>query len=311
MRATARVAAQTPSDAEVAIARTVIYASLFDYPLTVAEARESLIESEQTESEILTIWRCSTTLRATVAYEDGFLFPVGRRDLIAVRRRREQRSVAFLEQHRRFLELVCAMPYVRMVAISGSLAHLNLDEQGDLDLFLITRGRRAWSVTVAVILLAKLLRCRRTVCANFVISDTRLEVGDPDLFTANQILHLKPLCGSDVYAEFLAANPFVRRFYPNFQPNRRARFPFMVRGRFRVMKRLAELLLAWPSLAAEAICRSGYQSYLRRRSRSWQSPEQVRLEPESVKLHTHSHREPVLERFDLAMTEAVECSREL
>jgi len=29
-----------------------------------------------------------------------------------------------------------------MVALSGSVAHLNLEGSGDLDLFIVTRGRR-------------------------------------------------------------------------------------------------------------------------------------------------------------------------
>ena len=48
-----------------------------------------------------------------------------------------------------------------MVALSGSLAHLNLQEGGDLDLFVVTRGRHAWTVCVALIVLARLMG-RRT-----------------------------------------------------------------------------------------------------------------------------------------------------
>ena len=34
------------------------------------------------------------------------------------------RSRVFLERHRRLLALVCAMPYVELVALSGSIAHM-------------------------------------------------------------------------------------------------------------------------------------------------------------------------------------------
>jgi len=40
----------TLSGDELAIARSVIYASLFDYPLTLAQLRQTLIESVQTPS---------------------------------------------------------------------------------------------------------------------------------------------------------------------------------------------------------------------------------------------------------------------
>src|SRR6185503_8136989 len=41
---------------ELAIARSVVYASLFDYPLTLAQLRQTLIESSQTPSEILALY---------------------------------------------------------------------------------------------------------------------------------------------------------------------------------------------------------------------------------------------------------------
>jgi len=289
------------TSAEQAIARTVIYASLFDYPLSLPQLRQSLIEASLGEREIVEIYKGSEPLQNAVSFADGFFFPAGRDDLILERRRREARSRAFLEQHRRLLELVCALPYVRVVALSGSIAHLNLDRGGDLDLFVITRGRRVWSVTVAIVLLAKLLGCRRTVCANFVMADTRLAVDDQDLFTANQILHLKPLVGRRAFAGFLAANPFVRRFYPNLSPPTDADVPIRL-AEAPILKRALEVALALPWACCEAACRLAYRRHLQRRAAQWQSPQNVRLETDRLKLHTRSHREPVLARFDLALS---------
>src|SRR5262249_52075783 len=129
---------------------------------------------------------------------------------------REARSRQFLARYRPLLRIICSLPYVRMVALSGSIAHLNLEGSGDLDLFIVTRGRHVWSVTVAVLILAKLLRKRRLLCANFVIADDRLSLDQQDLFTASQIIHLKPLVGGEVYRTLVTSNPFVKRFYPNF-----------------------------------------------------------------------------------------------
>jgi hypothetical protein len=290
---------------ELAVARSVLYASLFDYPLTLAQLRQTLLESVQTPSQILAAYHRSDALRAAVEYRDGFFFPEGRYDLVEERQRREARSRAFLRRHRQVLTLVCAIPYVRMVALSGSIAHLNLESAGDLDLFIVTRGRRVWSVTVAVVLLARLMRRRRTVCANFVVADSRLTLEQQDLFTASQIVHLKPLVGPDVLRRLVAANPFVERFYPNFHAIDPS--PFLI-GRTRLasgVKTAVERLAALPSLAVESICRRAYSAYLRRQSSTWRSPEQVRLKDDCVKLHTRSHRQSVLERFDRAVRDAL------
>jgi hypothetical protein len=294
----ASISAGALTAAELAIARSVVYASLFDYPLTLAQLRQTLIESTQTPSEVLAGYNGSAALQAAIEFRDGFFFPRGRADLIDERRRRETRSRSFLHRHRAILQLVSALPYVRMVALSGSIAHLNLEGTGDLDLFIVTRGRRVWSATVATVLLAKLLRRRRIVCANFVVADTRLVLEQQDLFAASQVIHLKPLIGRDVFRELLDKNPFVFRFYPNFHAADAATLTFQPIRALAGLKRVLETVLKPIAPLVELGCRSAYRSYLRRRSAMWQSPEQVRLQADCLKLHTRSHRQSVLERFD-------------
>src|SRR4029077_12781335 len=84
---------------ESAIARSVLFASLFDYPLTLAQLRQTLVESAQTPSEIQALYSRSESLRATIKHRQGFFFPRDRRDLVCERRRREARSRIFLERH--------------------------------------------------------------------------------------------------------------------------------------------------------------------------------------------------------------------
>ncbi len=296
----------TPSPAERAILASALYAALFEYPLTLEELRQKLIDAPLSANDILRTYRDSAWLRRRLTYSEGFFFPPGRSAWLANRLRREDRSRALLDRHRRLLRAICALPFVRLVALSGSIAALNADEDADLDLFIITRGRRAWTVTLAVVLLAKLARQRRVVCANFVMTDACLAV-DPDqrdLFTANQILHLRPLAGVETYRAFLAANPFVGRCYPNFRPVDSRDQSFVAGPAGRRVTRAIEWLLTWPSLAAESVCRRAYSWHLGRRRASWRSPDQVRLDSDHLKLHTCSHRAAILDRFAEATADA-------
>ena len=284
---------------ELAIARSVIYASLFDYPLTLEQLHHALIESDQTRLEILAVYDGSEFLQDFVEHRDGFFFPAGRRELIAERRRREARSDAFLAQHQLALRLMCALPFTRLIALSGSVAHRNLEPDGDLDLFIVTRGTRVWTVTVALLVLTKLLRRRGTVCVNFVLADSHLALDQQDLFTANQVIHLQPLIGGDVIDAFRAANPFVARCYPNSH-TRAPQAPLIdVRSRgLGIVKRVLEAVLRVPSPLVEGLCRRAYAWHLRRRADSWRSPDQVQLQSDYLKLHTQSHRRSVLDRFN-------------
>lgn len=290
----------TPTRAqEMAVLQSVVYASLFDYPLTLSQLRDSLVEVAADEAAIAAWCRESALLRAAVELRDGLYFPAGRADLAATRRRREAVSREMLARDHRMLSLVARMPFVRMVALSGSLAHLNAEPSADVDLFVITRPNRVWLVTVAVLAASKMMGWRKRLCLNYVISERRMAIAPPDLFTANQIIHLQPISGHAVYRRFIDANPFVARLYPNFG------------GRDSVLdlggpghRAVERLLSGGLAQLGELVCRAGYRWYLKRRAAAWRSREQVRLEAECLKLHTSSHRAETMKRFEAAMQTA-------
>jgi hypothetical protein len=241
---------------ELAIARSVIYASIDDYPLTLEELHQSLVGSQQTLAEVLSVYEGSEMLQNVIERRDGFFFPSGRGDLVAERRRRAARSRAFLDCHALLLRLVCSLPYVRLVALSGRVSRLNLEAGGDIDLFIVTRGRHVWSTAVAVRVLAKILSRRCMVRAKVIVDDLHLALEPRDSATADELLHLKPLVGTQVLADLFAANPFVARFFPN-APAWRADPAKPPRGdRMAASARtVLELILGLPSPVVEAACR--------------------------------------------------------
>src|SRR6185369_12374934 len=169
---------------ELAVLQSVTYASLFDYPLTLSQLRESLVGERADEPTIARWLATGPLLQATVQRQNDLYFPVGRSDLLATRRRREELSRKLLEQDRQVLQFLAAMPFVRLVAVSGSLAHLNAEGQSDLDLFVITRPGRVWLVTLAALIVSRVLGWRRRLCLNYIVSEACLTVEPADLFSA-------------------------------------------------------------------------------------------------------------------------------
>jgi hypothetical protein len=90
----------------------------------------------------------------------------------------------------------------------------------------------------------------------------------------------------------------VFRFYPNFHAADAGAPPLRPSRVLRPLKPALEILLAPAAPLAEWFCRVAYRSHLRRRAATWRSPEQVRLQPDCLKLHTQSHRQSILDRFD-------------
>ena len=287
---------------ELAVLRSVIYASIFDYPLTLEQLHQSLIGVGADKHSIAKWWQSSEMLQSAVEYRDGLFFPAGRSDLIATRSRRETLSRQLLDRDQRILSMISRMPFVRMVALSGSLAHLNAEGSADLDLFVITAPNRVWSVTVAVLVLSRLFGWRRHLCLNYVVSENTMKIVPEDLFTANQIIHLRPTCGRDVFARFLYTNQFVRNFYPNFE----LKTDLKTSGPQDLKTFFERIISFGPAQLAERCARRLYGWHLRRKATTWQSRDEVRLEDECLKLHTSSHRTKTLARFDAAMRAALD-----
>jgi len=300
----------TPSRTqELAVLRSVTYAAMFEYPLSLEQLHASLIGVRADAATVAAWWRNSELLQATIDHQEGLYFPAGRADLLHTRARREALSCDLLARDRRILSVVAAMPFVRMVALSGSLAHLNAERSADLDLFVITAPHRVWSVTLSLLVIARLFGWRRRMCLNYVISEDALRVEPPDLFSANQIIHLRPILGHDVFARFVEANPFVRETYPNFalapalrKPQAASPKPQEAPSRKPLLERVMSFGVAQ---LAERAARAIYGWHLNRRAATWQSSDQVRLDAECLKLHTCSHRAAALARYDAAVTEAL------
>jgi len=291
----------TPTpEQEVAVLKSVTYAALFDYPLTLEQLHASLVGVRATPAAVLAWWQRSEFLQANVEYVDGWFFPAGHRDLVAIRARRERVSRDLLARDGRILRLIAGLPFVRMVAVSGSLAHLNAEGSADLDLFVVTAPGRVWSVTLTALVIAKLLGIRKHICLNYVLSERAMSIDPQDLFSANQIIHLRPTFGRRVFERFVKSNEFVRAYYPNFELE-----TIEAASAGHGLKMVVERVLSLgPAQLAEQVARTVYTWHLRRKAATWQSRDQVKLEPECLKLHTSSHRAATMERFAAALENA-------
>jgi len=299
------ILARPHSALEQSFLQSVLYAALFNYPLSSAQLREALIGESADESALAACYARSPMLQSAIECADGFYFPRGQRGLLETRARREVSSRTLLTKLRGLQALVRRMPFVRMVALSGSLAHLNADDEADLDLFVIVAPGRVWSVTLTTLVIARLLGWRRHLCLNYVVSERALMVGPADLFSANQIIHLQPIMGAEAYRRFLDANRFVERFYPNFRPRRPADDGSTSRA-WSVARRTIEVVLDFTIAPVyERVCRMVYGRHLRRQAHTWRARDQVRVESDCLKLHTSSPRREVMERFEDALERAM------
>ena len=209
-------------DVADAILYTLVYADLFDYPLKPEEIHRYLTGHAAPLAEVEDRLRQDRRLGQQIDSDSPFWFLAGRENLTGLRRQREAFSHRLWEKAERYGRLIAAIPFVRMVSITGSLAMNNVNSpQDDIDLLIITAENRVWlarGLTILIVHLAR--RFGLELCPNYVVVEHRLELGDPSLFTAHEMAQLIPLSGLEVYNRLFASNAWLTDFLPNTSPRR-------------------------------------------------------------------------------------------
>ena len=283
---------------EEAILRSVVYSSLFEYPLTARQLSYSLMGAQLSPTQIRSIYDGSRSLQSVIGLEGELFYRRDCRHHLKERLSRRQTTQTILSKHSRLLRMIACLPFTRLVALSGSAAHLNMTEGADVDLFIVTRAGTVWGTGATILLLSRILGCRHLICFNYLISESQLAVEARDLFTANQIIHLRPLSGRSMLGRLRKANPWVREHYPNSLQPHAAMDALLPGRRCRAIKGVLERVCRLgPSQLLEWFSYCFYRRYLIRSAAQWQTPDAVTLSRSVMKLHTSSHAQDVLGRF--------------
>jgi hypothetical protein len=203
-----------------AILYTLVYADLFDYPLRTEEIHRYLTGHAAPITVVEEHLQQNGRLGEHLGSATPFWFLAGREHLVGLRRQREAFSLVLWEQAKRYGRLIAAMPFVRMVSITGSLAMNNVSgPHDDIDLLIVAAENRVWlarGLTILIVHLAR--RFGVELCPNYVIAEHKLEIGEPSLFAAHEMAQLIPISGLDTYFRLLESNAWSVDYLPNISP---------------------------------------------------------------------------------------------
>ncbi|HET8630502.1 MAG TPA: hypothetical protein VFL91_24040 [Thermomicrobiales bacterium] len=198
-----------------AVLATVVYADLFDFPLDRDEIGRDLIGVAAAPGEV---GRALDALLAAgeLRRAGEFIVLPGRAGLAALRRDRRARAARLWPRARRWGRALGALPFVRMVAVSGSLAVGNPDPRADLDYLLVTAPGRLWLVRAFAVAAVRLARpAGARLCPNYLLTTRALALDHRDLYTAHELLQAVPVAGAATYRRFRAGNAWAARWLPN------------------------------------------------------------------------------------------------
>ncbi len=195
-----------------AVLETLAYSDIFDFPLRVEEILRYL-SIPMDHSDLVTTLNNRTDRIGTC---DGYYFLAGREALVALRKKRETASRTTFKRAIQFGHILGALPFIRMIGLTGSLANLNCDKNADIDYLLVTVHGRVWLARAFALLIGRLTALfGNTLCPNLIISDQALEWQEQDLYSARELCQMIPLTGFGVYARLRHVNSWTNSFLPN------------------------------------------------------------------------------------------------
>jgi predicted nucleotidyltransferase len=197
------------------ILKTLGYFDLFHYPLTKEEIClfhpvHVLPTAIDSAMEMLIGYGSVSRLDEFYSLKD---------DLSLVQRRRRGNKLAaeHMKRAARVAKLLSRFPYVKGVAVSGSLSKNFADEKTDLDFFIITEANRLWIARTLMHLYKKLTFLtgrQHWFCMNYYVDEAEPEITEKNIFTAMETVTLLPMQGKQSLDDFITCNSWVKEYFP-------------------------------------------------------------------------------------------------
>lgn len=198
------------------ILATLAYFDMFSYPLTGGEIF-LFMGKRYEQSEFDFALDCLIAERSVYRLSQFYSL---KNDFYLVTRRvaGNKKAAELIRIAARISTMLIKFPYVRGIAISGSLSKNFADENSDIDLFIITARNRLWIARTLMHTFKKLtflVNKQDYFCMNYYIDEDQLEIVEQNIYTAIEVVTLAPLQGDKVFEQFYAENTWTAKYLPN------------------------------------------------------------------------------------------------
>lgn len=203
------------------VLRTLAYFDIFDYPLTEQEIIRYLYCYESMNTADLAV------VLGGLQQKDGFYFLSSRENTIAMR----QDKVKIVEQKMKIavkgIKKIRWVPFIRAVFVCNTVAGAVVEENSDIDVFVVTRAGRIWLARALATLILSLFGLRRTkrkiknrICLSFYVTDDNLNLEsiaiENDIYLKYWLAQLVPVYDPDnLLLQVQTANQWVKKNLPN------------------------------------------------------------------------------------------------
>jgi hypothetical protein len=277
-----------------AVLRTLAYSDIFDFPQKLSELHRYLVEVRISREELAAWLDRAIRDGLPVERRGVYYFLDGRESTVDTRTRRLGISSQLWPLAHRYSRMVGRIPFVRMVGVTGGLSVDNVENRDDIDLFVVTEPGKLWLCRALIVGLVRAVNATGiSLCPNFLISMSSLELSERDLFTARELMQMVPMVGGGTYQRLRSLNPWADELLPNaFGPPEKS--PVGIPTEHRA-SRLGERLLS--NRAGCRLERWEMDRKVRRFSRQADPGNETGFDAEWCKGHFGNHRRRTFEAY--------------
>ena len=346
----------TPTHLEKQILATVVYYDILDYPLTGFEVFLYLVknchceEATATEAisqlcannlntglprhvlsddrqnisrndsiyiaEVIDLLNTSEHLKKYFGQKLGFYFLKKREGIVRQRLDRKKLADQKWKKIKKIFWIMQITPFMKMVLVSGSLALGNSKDESDIDLIIISKEKRIWSVRTFVTLLTFILGVRRhsnvtknKICLNHYITDESLKIPFESLYNAQSYLHLINVYNSKedkkLFRKFQEENKWIRKYAGNYELTELGGFRSIKRSKIlNSISKFSEFILAGKVGDYLENALSKIQSNKIKKDPLYKkSGGRITINDDQLEFHPDSHEANIIPEFNRRMKE--------
>ena len=217
-------------DLKQSIIKTLAYFDIFDYPLTKEELFRYLYTEDMQVRDYTGF--LDQLEQFNINNKDGFYFLPGREDNIVERQSKIKLIEKKMKIGYRGIKKLRWIPFLRAVFVCNTVASGSVDENSDIDLFIITNTKRLWLVRFFATVTLKLFGLRTSgrqvkdkICLSFYVAEDSLNlesvtISTSDIYMMYWISQLIPIYDPENYLESIGKeNNWIRKYLPNALQN--------------------------------------------------------------------------------------------
>ena len=212
---------------EKSILKTLAYGDVFGWPMNEDEIftkTQSSKSKAQSDKLKLKTGLKQLLKENKIGFKNGLYFLYGKEVIVEKRLQREKWAIKKMQLAKKSAEKLKIIPSILLVGVSGGLSVGNADKNDDIDFFIICRSGTLWTTRFLSTLLLDILGKRRKpndkkfkdkICLNMFVDEKGMIVPkkERDLYTAHEVVQMKPLWDRGVHDRFLEGNKWVNEFF--------------------------------------------------------------------------------------------------